>query len=64
MTENQQELRKIMEINNLKNMNVAEILSVSIDTVKSWLSQDDSDRYRPISDRNLEFLRLKLQNSA
>ena len=57
---NADELREILRENSLKSKDVAEIIDVSLDTVKSWLISSSSKRYRPMKDRDIDYLRLKL----
>lgn len=58
---NADELREIMRENKLKSMDIVELIDVSLATVRAWLIHKDSPKHRPIKNRDLEFLRLKIQ---
>ncbi len=58
---NAHKLRQLKEEHGLVNADIAQLLGVSIYTVRSWLRQSQSEAYRPMGDRELEFLNLKLK---
>jgi len=60
MKTNRQQLKQIMIDNDLKQADIAELLSVSHWTVKSWTLPLTSKAYRPMPGNMLELLTLKL----
>lgn len=58
---NAEQLREIMADNNLKAKDVSKLIDVSIDAVRSWLIHSGAPKHRPMKNRNLDYLRLKLQ---
>ncbi len=61
MTDNASKLRQLKAQHELTRQDVADLLGVSPYTVKSWLLHEGSEAYRPMGDRELEFLNLKLE---
>lgn len=58
---NSDELRLIMAENKLKAADIAECIDVSIHLVRAWLLNADAARHRPMKNRDLDYLRLKLE---
>ena len=57
---NREQLKQIMTENDLSQADIAELLSVSHWTVKSWTLPLTSKAWRPMADNMLELLNLKL----
>lgn len=61
MKTNAAKLRQLKASHSLTTQDVADLLGVSPYTVKSWLMHAGSEAHRAMSDRELEFLLLKLE---
>jgi len=57
---NREQLKALMLQHNLNQADIAELLSVSHWTVKSWTLPLTSKAYRPMPDNMLELLNLKI----
>lgn len=60
MTNNEQ-LREIMRFRKLKAVDVAGLIGNSAESVRGWLVDPSSKRYRAMKDRDLEYLLMKLE---
>ena len=60
---NAEQLRVIMTVNNLKADDVADLIDVSLDTVKSWLVHSGAAKYRPMKSRDVDYLQLKIEQN-
>jgi len=61
MTTNATHLRAYMLAYGLTYKKAATLLGVSLHTVRSWLIHSESDKFRPMSDARLDYLRLILK---
>lgn len=57
---NQDRLRQLMREHELSVKDVAGLLDMALDTVKAKLKPSSSRSARPVYDRDLEYLKLKL----
>ncbi len=58
---NADKLRRLKKEHELTTDDIAEKLGVSAYTVKSWLLHEESEAHRVMKDRDMEFLRIKLE---
>ncbi len=58
---NARTLRELMRVYGINSQKVADLLQVSIYSVRAWLIHDKSEKYRPMTDRNLKMLKLVLR---
>ncbi len=60
-TNNAITLRELMRVYGVNSQKVADLLQVSIYSVRAWLIHSGSEKYRPMTDRNLKMLKLVLR---
>lgn len=61
---NGEKLREIMHENSLKPGDIADLIDVTAQTVRSWLVDESSIKYRPMKNRDFDYLRLKMKEKA
>lgn len=61
---NADQLRAIMSEHKLKAKDVAKLIHVSVDTVRSWLVHSGAEKHRPVKYRDIDYLRLKIKEKA
>ena len=59
---NAEQLRAIMSENKLKAADVAELIDVSLASVNAWLVHAGAGRHRPMKNRDLDYLQLKIKS--
>ena len=59
---NARNLKALMVTHSLKSREVADLIGVSLYTVKAWLINEGAGKFRRMKDRDLEYLRLKLSS--
>ncbi len=58
---NRDKLITLLTDHNLERREIAELLSVKVDTVNHWLVSHESHNYEEIPDMAIELLEIKLQ---
>jgi hypothetical protein len=58
---NAEALRLIMSEHKYKAEDIADLIDVSIHLVKAWLLHSGAERHRPMKDRYLEHIQLKIK---
>lgn len=57
---NANKLRAEMVLNDLRAHDIADLIQVSIYTVRAWLISPESERHRIMKPRDLDYLRAKI----
>ena len=57
---NARKLKALMVTHSIDSDRVARLIGVSLYTVRAWLVSPESGKHRPMKDRDLDYLKLKL----